>query len=256
MRIVDASKWFSSCMKNKKLLSIVIVLLTKSHFYTDFLKKLFDNSKTILATFAKSLMAQESESWKLTSLFLNAYSNSHHITRPFSISREMAFHCISESTRFIRLSDQNVLHFLKRKNTPILIFHNFSHRPPMPQSLVSSSIRLRFACRMFVVARRLLWGKSRWWSKLWKNIRIGEVFFFLKNSELYGRTFIINWVLTQKCIEKAFSLKNWKSKWLGDVIWYEFEYAFKKSDVNFKELDSSAQNLSSLRKLSNHFYRY
>ena len=65
--------------------------------------------------------------------------------------------CISESQQFLWMPYQNWSEFFKKKNPSILI--NFPHHFTIPQSLVSSSIRLRFARRMFVVRLCLLLGK-------------------------------------------------------------------------------------------------
>ena len=120
---------------------------------------------------------------------MNAYSNSLHITSPdhlrFQCSEKCYFIAYLIVLDLLDCPTKMVLHFLIRKNTPILIFHNFSHRLPMPQSLVSSSIRLRFASANVRRRSTSAMGKMyRRRSKLWKNIRIGEIFFFFKNYRI------------------------------------------------------------------------
>mgnify|MGYP007106033537 CR=1 FL=1 len=56
-------------------------------------------------------------------------------------------------------SDEHLRWFKYSRFQIVFCLYRFSNSLPIPQSLVSSSIRLRFARRMFVVARRLLWGK-------------------------------------------------------------------------------------------------
>ena len=94
------------------------------------------------------------------------------------------------------------LNFLKRKNPPILIFHNFSHRLPILQSLVSSSIRLRRRSTSSMGKMYRRW--SELWNKKWRS------FFSFYKFRIFDRTF--------KEIEDLLR-KTWIR---GSVIWMNF----------------------------------
>lgn len=128
--------------------------------------------------------------------------------------------------------------------TTILLLPNSPLRFAIRQSLVTPSIRSRFARRMFVGAWRLLWGKWRDEGKIMEKSKVCRNVFLCKNFRTLRWSTQINWILAQKCIE-YYSMNS--------IISEKLKIFIQKSYVNFKNLNSLTNSCFFSTNLFMHF---